>query len=596
MPDSPKKEADGVLKLVVKSGGSEVDEKKCRVISAVVDKKINRIPWAQLVLIDGDMSDKTFEVSSDKAFKPGAEITLEVGYGKVAVPVFKGVVITHGINIHDGGSHLVVECRDKAVALCSVRKNTNHTDSADSAILSKLIKACPGLSADVASTRPTHARMVQYQATDWDFMLTRADANGLLVTVADGKVSVKPPKTDGAAVLKVTWGDDLIHFRADMDARHQVAASRGVSWDPKTLAIAEKTGSKPSLQAQGNITTAELAKVVADPKGVLRSAVPMEGDALKAWADARLLKSGLARIRGTMRFQGSAKVSPGDLVEVEGVGDRFNGKVFVATVHHDISMGDWYTDVEFGLSPDWFAERDDISPPKASGQLPGVDGLQVGLVTKLDADPAKETRIQVSLPVMENSTPGIWARMATLYGTKDAGTFFIPEVGDEVVLGFFNSDPRHPVILGSLQGSCHKMPVQPEAKNNTKAIVTREKMKITFDEEKKVITVETPGGNKVILSDDAKGITLQDQNKNTLILNDKGISLDSPKDITVTAKGKISLDAMGAASVTSKADVKLKGMNVNAAADVGLVAKGNASAELSASGQTTVKGAMVMIN
>jgi len=596
VPDSPRKEADGVLKLVVKSGGSEVDEKKCRVISVAMDKKINRIPWAQLVLIDGDMSDKSFEVSSDDAFKPGAEITIEVGYGKSAAPLFKGVVIKHGINIHEGGSHLVVECRDKAVALCTERKNTNHTDSSDSDILSGLIGACPGLSADVSSTRPVHARMVQYQATDWDFMLTRADANGLLVTVADGKVSVKPPKTDGEAVLKVTWGEDLVHFRAEMDARHQVAAARGVSWDPKALAIAEKDGSKPSLQAQGNITTAELAKVVAADKAVLRSAVPMEGEALKAWADACLLKAGLARIRGTMRFQGSAGVAPGDLVEVEGVGDRFNGKVFVATVHHDIAMGDWYTDVEFGLSPDGFAQRDDISPPPASGQLPGVDGLQIGLVTKLDGDPAKETRIQVSLPVMENKEEGIWARLASLYGTAGAGTFFLPEIGDEVVLGFFNSDPRHPVILGSLYSSRHKMPEKPAAENNTKAIVTREKMKITFDEEKKVITVETPGGNKVTLSDDAKGITLKDQNKNTLTLNDKGIALDSPKDIAITAKGKITLDATGAVNITSKADVKLKGMNVNATADVGLVVKGNASAELSASGQTTVKGAMVMIN
>lgn len=596
MADSPRKDADGVLKLVVKSGGSEVDEKSCRVVSLAVDKRINRIPWAQLVLIDGDMSDKSFEVSSGEAFKPGAEIEIEVGYGKSAAPLFQGVVIKHGINIHQGGSHLVVECRDKAVALCTARKNTNHTDASDGEIITALIGACNGLSSDVAATTPVHARMVQYRATDWDFMLTRADANGLLVTVDGGKVTVKPPQTDGEPVLKVTWGDDLIQFRAEMDARHQVAGARGVSWDPKTLKIAEKKGRPPSLQPQGNIPTAELAAVVAGEEVVLRSGAPMDGEALKAWADAQLLKSGLSRIRGTLRFQGSAKVSPGTLVEVEGVGDRFNGTLFVTTVHHDISRGDWVTDVEFGLAPDWFAQRDDISPPPASGQLPGVDGLQVGLVTKIDDDPAQETRIQVSLPVMENAEEGIWARLATLYGTAGAGTFFIPEIGDEVVLGFFNSDPRHPVILGSLYGSCHAMPEKPAAGNNLKAIVTREKMKLAFDEEKKVITVSTPGGNRLEISDDAKGVRLEDQNGNTLVLNDKGISLESPKDISITAKGKVTIDAVGAVVISSKADVQLKGMNVNAAADVGAVVKGNASAELSASGQTTVKGAMVMIN
>lgn len=596
MADSPSKNSTGPLKLVIKADGNIVDDKRSQVVSVVVDKKINRIPWAQIILADGDMAEGEFEVSDADDFKPGAEIEIEAGYDKTAKSLFHGIVVTHGINIHGGKSHLVVECRDPAVKLTSLRKNTNHTDKSDSDIITALIGAVSGLSPDVEATKPTHARMVQFACTDWDFILTRADANGLLVIVENGKVTVKPPKTDGEAKLKVTWGQDLVNFRAEMDARTQVQASRAVAWNPKALAIEESDGAAPDLHEQGNVTTDDLSKVVGADKAVLRSAVPMEADALKAWADAALLKSGLARIRGTLRFQGSAAVSPGDLLEVKGVGKRFEGALFVATVHHDIAMGNWYTDVEFGLSPHWFAEREDISPPPASGQLPGVDGLQVGLVTKLDGDPAEEGRIQVSLPVMENEEEGLWARLATLYGTNGAGTFFIPEVGDEVVLGFFNADPRHPVILGVLHSSGRPAPEALAKENNTKAIVTREKLKITFDEEKKVMTLETPGGNKMTLSDDVKGITLEDQNQNTLTLNDKGMTLESSKDIAITAKGKITLDATGELGLTSKADVKIKGMNLNATADVGLVAKGSASAELSASGQTTVKGATVMIN
>jgi uncharacterized protein (DUF2345 family) len=79
-------------------------------------------------------------------------------------------------------------------------------------------------------------------------------------------------------------------------------------------------------------------------------------------------------------------------------------------------------------------------------------------------------------------------------------------------------------------------------------------------------------------------------------LNADGIVLDSPKDISITATGKITIDATGEIGMSSKADVTVEGMNVNHNANVGFVAKGNASAELSASGQTTIKGAMVMIN
>ena len=596
MPDSPEKNSTGVLALVVKSAGEAVKETLCRVVSITVDRKVNRIPWAQLVLLDGDMGAQTFDASSAEAFAPGAEIEIEAGYGDMTTPIFTGVVVRHGINIHAGGSHLVVECRDKAVALTTLRKNTNHTDQADSEIIEALVGATSGLSVEIDPTTPAHARMVQYQATDWDFILARAEANGLVVTVDGGTLTVKPPQLSEEPVLTVSWGEDLIRFRAEMDARTQVEAARSVAWDPKTLEIMEESGTAPECPDAGNVETADLARVVGAKQESLRTAVPMESEALKAWADGRLLRAGLARIRGTMRFQGSAAVLPGDLVALSGVGARFEGTVFVSTVHHDIANGNWFTDVEFGLAPDAFCERDDLSPPQAAGLLPGVDGLQVGIVTRLDEDPAREGRIQVKVPVMEHETEGIWARLATWYATNGSGSFFIPEKGDEVVLGFFNSDPRHPVILGSLHGSRQVAPEEVTADNFTKALVTREKLTLAFDEEKKAITLETPGENRIVISDDARGIRLEDANGNGIRLDDSGIAITSASDITLKASGEVTVAATGAVTVQSGADVGVTGMNLNLTADVGLTVKGSATAEVSASGQTTIKGAMVMIN
>ena len=139
-------------------------------------------------------------------------------------------------------------------------------------------------------------------------------------------------------------------------------------------------------------------------------------------------------------------------------------------------------------------------------------------------------------------------------------------------------------------------PYELTADNFTKAIVTKSQLKIEFDDDRKITTIITPGGNQAVLSDDEKSILLQDQNGNKVELSPDGIVLDSPKDISVTAKGKSTIDATGEVAMSSKADVSVKGMNVNHEANVGFAAKGNATAELSASGQTTVKGAMVMIN
>ena len=309
------------------------------------------------------------------------------------------------------------------------------------------------------------------------------------------------------------------------------------------------------------------------------------------------MKSGLARIRGRMKFQGSVKATPGTLIELDGVGEHFNGKLFVSSVNHQItSSGNWVSEVSFGMSPDWFAEQRDLVAPSASGWLPGVAGLQVGVVMKLDEDPCEQSRVQVKLPILQAETEGVWARLANFHASNAIGAFFVPEIGDEVILGYLNNDPSNPVVLGSLYGPKNKPPHELTAENNTKAIVTRSELKIEFDEDKKITTIITPGENKLVVNDDEKSILMQDQNDNKVELSPDGIVLDTPKDISITARGKITIDAMGAIDVSSKADVSVKGMNVNHEADVGFVAKGNASAELSASGQTTVKGAMVMIN
>lgn len=277
-------------------------------------------------------------------------------------------------------------------------------------------------------------------------------------------------------------------------------------------------------------------------------------------------------------------------------GDRFNGKAFISSLKHDLSKGNWITEAEFGLSPEWFAEQRNLMAPPASGLLPGIEGLHIGVVKKLDEDPEGEQKVQVSVPVLEADVDGVWARLAGFYGSDGIGAFFIPEVGDEVVLGYMNNDPCHPVILGSLYSSKRQPPYSLTAENLTKAIVTKSKLRLEFDDDKKVVTIMTPGKNTIVISDDDKSIRLQDQNSNTVTLSASGILLDSPHDIAMTAKGKITIEAVGEIDISSKADVEVAGLNINNSANIGFAAKGNASAELSASGQTTVKGAMVMIN
>lgn len=598
MARSPTDNTEGDIRLTLLSDGRALPD-TVQVLSVEVTLAVNKIPSARIVIADDSESDPSlrFAVSDSAALTPGKTIRIKAGYGALQAVIFEGVVIRHGVRFGAlGGGKLVVECRDKAVAMTVGRKCANFVDMADSDIISKLIKSYPGLDAEVDATAVTHKELVQYDVSDWDFLLARAEVNGLVALVEAGKFTLKAPATGAAAALSVAYGVDLIEFDAELDARSQLASVGTVAWDPATQQVIEHDAKAPPVNVQGNIDGAALAKVLGLASYNLQSAVPLDAAGLKAWGASRQLKAAMARVRGTMRFQGSALARPGAIVQVSGVGKRFDGDTYLSSVTHTIASGEWITQAEFGMAPESLAERHELAAPLAAGLTAGVSGLQVGVVIKLDEDPESQYKVQVSLPVMRAETGGVWARLASHYGSDGVGSFFIPEIGDEVVLGFLNSDPSHPLILGSMYSSKRKPPYELSSDNFTKAIVTRGRLTLEFDDDKKVITLVTPGGNKIVLSDEAKSIELLDQSGNKVTLSPDGIVLDSPKDIQISAKGKLTLSAVGNIEVTGKADLKQQALNITSNASMSFSAKGASSAEVSATGQTTIKGAMVMIN
>jgi Rhs element Vgr protein len=424
----------------------------------------------------------------------------------------------------------------------------------------------------------------------------------LLVIVEDGKVKVCAPPAGEPPALKVTYGADLVEFQADVDARSQLKSVQAAAWNPKSQSMIIETAAPASLHEQGNLESGRLAQVIDLAQYRLQTATPLDHAALAAWGKAQQVKAGLARVRGRMKFQGSAAAHVGALIEVAGVGARYNGHAFMGAVEHEIADGNWFTVAEIGLAPEWFCERSDVAAPPAAGWVPGSEGLQIGVVVALDGDPAGEQRVQIKLPVLgtaadgADNAPRVWARLAQLHASGGFGGFFVPEIGDEVIVGFFNHDPTHPVVLGSLYSSNHKPAYALEAENDIKAIVTRCLSRIEFNEKDKVITIVTPQQNRAVLSDKQQSILLQDQNGNKVELNPQGITIDTPRDLKISAKGTITVEAVGAISVSSTANAQIHGLNVACEADVGFSAKGSATAELSAAGQTTVRGAMVMIN
>jgi Rhs element Vgr protein len=548
------------------------------VLSVSVSRELNRIPAATIQIQDGEPAKATFAVSNTDHFIPGKRIEIQLGYRSQNQTVFKGMIVKQGIKVRKSGSALNIECRGDAVKMTGGGGSRYFIDKKDSDIMEELLDA-HSLSKEVEATTPALKEVVQYDSTDWDFLLCRAEANGQVVLVEDEKIRIARPATAGSPVLQIAYGSTVLELDAEIDARWQSLGIKASSWKAADQAIVEADAKEPSTPDSGNLSASELAKVLGDTLEIKHGGALDESE-LQTWADARLSRMRLAKVRGRARCQGFAGVMPDKIVEISGIGERFQGKMYVSAVRHSVSSGNWETDVQFGLNPELFAQTYDLRPLPAAGLLPTVSGLQIGIVTMLENDPDGEDRIKIRLPLISANEEGIWARIATLDAGNQRGTYFRPEIHDEVIVGFLNDDPRYPVILGMCHSSAKPAPEPAKDDNHHKGYVSREKLKLTFDDEKKIIGMQTPAGNKFVMSEDAKGITLEDQNGNKITLDDSGIKIESVKDLILKA-GK---------------DLKLSGTNMEFAAQAAFKASGISSAEVSSSGTLVIQGSMVQIN
>lgn len=537
MPQSPLNASDGVLCITASIDGQAIAQ-DIALLEVRVRHAVAGIATAQIVVQDCDMPSGLWSVADGETFKPGAAVVLRAGYGDPADTgvVFEGIVVKIGIRIGaDNGSRLEVQCQGHAVKMTRARKNKHFVGQTDGAIITRLLGE-HGLTALVDTTVHSHGGLTQYGCTDWDFINARAAANGLVVIATGAAVHVQAPRVSDTPPLEVTWGQDLMEFHAEADT--------------------------PGAGLPG--------------------------------------PAGAERVRGRMKFQGSAAAQVGTVIRVKGLAKRFCNDFFVAAVEHDIADGNWFSTIEFE-SPAQACGVHALAAaggaaPAVAGASAGTPGLQLGTVVQIDGDPAGEQRIRVELPLLAGGTDRVWARVLQLHASNGFGALFMPEVGDEVVVDFFQHDPSQPVVLGSLYSSHHPPAHALAPANDIKALVTRSQHRLEFDEKNKAITVTTPARNKVVLSDQDESILLHDQHGNKLELRRQGISLDTPKDLRISAKGTISIDAVGALNLHSSSDVAVNGLNVSCKAQVGFSGKGSATAELSADGQTTIKGALVMIN
>ena len=534
------------------------------VLSVIVDREVNRIPEATLILEDGSLAEQSFRLSEGGDFAPGKRLEIQLGYRGTNEPVFAGTVVGQQIKLRGGRGLLVVRCKDAAYRMTINRRSRYFEDQKDSDALESLLQAA-GLDHEVAATAEVVPDLSQHLCTDWDFLVSRAEANGMVVRVRDGKVVIAEPELAPAAVLRLEYGANLIDFDAEVDVRTQYATVESRAWraaEDETL-VEENP---PAAPATGAYTTPKLAEVnERDPYRQYHGGGASPGE-LIAWSAATARFSALGRVQATLRYEGSPAAGVGDTVELAGLGAVYNGPAYVSGIRHELSAGKWTTTAQVGLRPERFTERFPVNAPPAGGLLPATSGLHIATVVQAHDDPAGEERILVTLPATAPEGAGNWARLATGMAGAESGMVFRPAVGDEVVVGFLHEDPRFPVILGGLHASGRPAPFPPEEENGVTGYVSRSGHRLVFEEAGDRISLETKAGDTLILSGEDGTVKLTDQHGNRLEMSSDGITLESAKDLTLKAAASlriegnsVAISGSSACSIESGGSLDLRG-------------------------------------
>ena len=168
-------------------------------------------------------------------------------------------------------------------------------------------------------------------------------------------------------------------------------------------------------------------------------------------------------------------------------------------------------------------------------------GVFPALVTDIK-DPDGQGRVKISLPWSPDAQGAaceLWARLATLMGGNNRGSWFIPDVDDEVLVAFEGGDPRRPYVLGGLWNGRDTPPESMDgAGNNYKKVIrSRNGVKVTLDDQdgQENLILETPGGQKMTLRDGPGSVEIVDSNGNSVRFEASGITFNTSGRFSLTA-------------------------------------------------------------
>ncbi|MGV0107035.1 Rhs element Vgr protein [Nostoc sp. DSM 114160] len=454
---------------------------------------------------------------------------------------------------------IIVRGYDISHRLHRGRYNRSFLNKTDSDIVKQIVKEVGIKLGNIEATGEVHKYVFQENQTNMEFLRERAARIGFELFITEEKLNFCKPKTQGALSLK--WLVDINKFSTRVTSAEQISSVEVRAWDYTQKQLISGTAKKEKQVTEtGNrlgSSTSNAFSNLKSPKMIVVDKPVASKKQADTMAQALCDELGGEFVYADAKAEGNPEIRPGRVINLQGMGDRYSGKYYVTETRHFFGQRvyETYFSVRGLRSGSLFTT---LSPEK---RLQPSETLLVGIVTD-NKDPEAWGRVKVKFPTLTEEHTSDWARVVAVGAGQNRGFDCLPEVNDEVLVGFEHGDIHRPYVIG---GVWNGKDAPPEKVSDSvtsgvrlRTIKTRVGHVLQFVEEDKGtsktgIRVETKDGHKIYLNDSQRCIEIETKGGHRIKMDDMA------KSVSVKSTGNMSLDARGNIDISATGTITVKG-------------------------------------
>ena len=451
------------------------------------------------------------------------------------------------------------------------RHTRSFQNETDSGIVTKIAGEMGISTGRIEPSLTVHRHVAQQNQTNMEFLRERAFLNGFELYVQDNMLNFRPPPTQGKLTsLKLLWQEDVTNFRVTHDSTEQVDNVEVRAWDYRKKKTITALGKKEKVSTENKRSSEQ--EVSRNSKR--KSKVTVVDYPASSEAEAKVVAQGIYRrlkgehIRADAEGVGNPRIRAGVKIEINKDMGKYGGEYYVTEAYHSFPMGGEYR-TSFsvrGLKAGNLLEL--LSP---SRNLKPSQTFLVGIVTN-NNDPMNLGRVKLKFHLSPDYESD-WARVVSIGAGKNRGFDCLPEVNDEVLVGFEHGNIHRPYVIGGVWNGVDLPPTpvtNSVVKNKVRlrTIKTRTGHTFQFVEEDKSkskagIYLKTAGGHQVNLNDSQKMIEITTVDGHKITMRGKGKKRGRPASINIKSTGSLNIQAKTDINLNAKGNIRLKGKQIH---------------------------------